>query len=289
MAPLQSIILRNYRRFRGEIEFSLSSGINLIQTLPGMGKSSIAEAVAWCLVGRRCGPTAAEVVNVDAGGAGDEDVLVSLSFQTDEEIILERSLTMAGTGMDERTAVHANGKTDGEFTQQREALFPAACIHSNIISGASIGRVLQSERMGTERAVADMPGWNDGDAPLRASMEATSLYVSMVPNPSASCLLFNEHGQPLVQCSRAEPMGSTEHRLMILSAALAFARESCPGIPIILDEPFLGLDDATMERAVKVVTEFMDGHQVIFLLSRPSEIEAVRAIDHLEKEIEVRG
>lgn|GEM_PF-1117189 len=289
MALLQSIVLRNYRRFRGEIEVPLSAGIDLICAPPGGGKSSLAEAVAWCLVGRS-GAAASEVVNTDALAEGDPDVLVTLTFQAGGEVALERSLTaVAGVGLKERTAVRAEGKEEDDLAAWREELFPAACIDSNIISGAAIVRSLQGERTGTERAVEAMSEWAFGEAYMRSSLEATSLFLAMVPDAAVSCLLFDERGRPVVQCYAPERLGPAEHHLLLLASALAFARESCPAVPVILDEPFEGLDEVTAERAVEAVTEFMAGRQLILLLSKPAEVAAVRATGRVDKELEIRG
>ena len=260
MAFIRSMVLRNYRRFRGEIELPFSGGIDIVQVPKGMGKSSIAEAAAWCLVG---GMPDSEVMNAEGKGVG-EDTLV---------------------GLNERTAV----RPDGVFDHLREELFPAACIDSNIISGSTLGRVMQGERSGGERAVERMRGWSEGDALLRSSMEATSLYLAMVDEPSASCLLFDRRGRPAVQCDGTPIIGPAEHHAVVLASALAFARESCPGVPVILDEPFKGLAGSEAARASEAVAVFMEGCQLIVLLSDVAEIDALHATGKVGKELEIKG
>lgn len=290
MAPLQSIVLRNYRRFRGEVEIPLSGGIDVITAPPGHGKSSLAEAVAWCLVGRGPLTAASEVVNIDAMAEGDPDVLVSLTFRGEEEVVLERSLTaVAGVGLKERTAARVGGREGEDLDAWREELFPTPCLDSNIISGAAIGRVMQGERTGTERAVEGMPWWTITDALLRCSLEATGLFLSLAPDAAVSCVLFDERGRPMVQCLEPERMGPLEQYFLVLSTALAFARESCPHVPVIMDDPFAGLDKEAAERAAEAVTEFMEGRQLVLLLSEPAEAAAVRATGRMEKELEIRG
>ena len=280
MAFIRSMVLRNYRRFRGEIELPFSGGIDIIQTPPGMGKSSIAEAVAWCLAG---GMPHDELMNVEGREAG-EGTLVALTFADDDGTVLERSISNIEGGPRERTAV----RLEGAFERRREELFPSACIDSNIISGPSMGRVMSGERSGGERAVERMKGWSSSDALLRSSMEATSLYLAMVEEPSASCILFDERGRPSVQCEGAATIGPTEHRAVVLASAVAFARENCPGVPIILDEPFEQLGEHSA-RAAEATAEFMEGRQLIMLLSGMSGIERLRATGKVGKELEIKG
>ncbi|HHT74517.1 MAG TPA: AAA family ATPase [Methanomassiliicoccaceae archaeon] len=282
MAPVLSIVIRNYRRFRGEIELPLSGGMDVIQIPPGMGKSSVAEAVAWCLTGVMSRP---DVINVEALEAG-EDTMVSLTFSDADNTVLERSMShVAGVGLMERPTV----RPVGSFEERREQLFPSACIDSNIISGASIGRVMQGERTGGERALEQMKGWMASDAILRSSMEATSLYLSMVSDPAVSCLIFDERGRLGVQCDGPPSISIEEYRTIVLASALAFARENCPGSPVILDEPFKELGEQAAWRAAEAVAEFMDGHQLVLLLSEQNEIEALRSTGRLRKELEIMG
>lgn len=282
MAFIRSMVLRNYRRFRGEIELPFSGGIDIVQVPKGMGKSSIAEAAAWCLVG---GMPDSEVMNAEGKEVG-EDTLVALTFADAERTVLERSIGQTpGVGLNERTAV----RPDGVFDHLREELFPAACIDSNIISGSTLGRVMQGERSGGERAVERMRGWSEGDALLRSSMEATSLYLAMVDEPSASCLLFDRRGRPAVQCDGTPIIGPAEHHAVVLASALAFARESCPGVPVILDEPFKGLAGNEAARASEAVAVFMEGRQLIVLLSDVAEIDALHATGKVGKELEIKG
>lgn len=280
MASILSIVLRNYRRFRGEIELPLSGGIDIVQTPPGMGKSSIAEAVAWCLAGEM---SQDDVMNAE-GRLADEGAMVSLTFSDPRRTVLERSISSPSGGMMERADVHP----DGSFEEKREELFPASCIHSNIISGISLEMVMRGGRTGGERAVEGMRGWGASDAPLRASMEGTSLYLAMMPETAVSCIVFDRGGRPGVQCDAAG-IGPDEYRAVVLSSALAFARESCPGVPVILDEPFEGMGIHAAGRAAEAVAGFMEGHQLVLLLSDANAIDAMRSTGKVDKELEIKG
>jgi hypothetical protein len=280
MASVLSIVLRNYRRFRGEIELPLSGGIDIVQTPRGMGKSSIAEAVAWCLAG---GMPMDDVMNAEGRRAG-EDTMVSLTFSDPCRTVLERSIAPSAGGWGERTQV----RPEGSFEARREELFPGACIDSNLISGISLERVLGGARTGGERMVERVEGWGASDAPLQASMEGTALFLAMVPEPAVSCIVFDQGGRPGVRCDSAG-VSADERRAVVLAAALAFARESCPGVPIILDEPFMGMDGDAMARTAEAVAEFMDGRQLVLLLSEASEIEAMRSTGRVGKELEIKG
>jgi len=148
---------------------------------------------------------------------------------------------------------------------------------------------MQGERTGSEKAVERMSGWRSRDEQFTSSMEATSLYLAMVPDASVNCLLFDERGRPNLQCDRPAPIGTEERYALVLSAALAFARESFSGVPVILDEPFKWLRGDAVKRAANAIAEFMDGRQMIVLLSDPSEIAALRATDRVAKELEIMG
>ncbi len=280
MASVLSIVLRNYRRFRGEIELPLSGGIDIIQTPRGMGKSTIAEAVAWCLAG---GMSRDEVMN-DEGRLAGEETMVSLAFADPRRTVLERSISRSSGGMRE----HAKVRPEGDFEQKREELFPMSCIDSNLISGISLERVMHGARTGGERAAERMRGWGASDAPLRASMEGTALYLAMMPETEISCIVFDQGGRPGVQCDSAD-ISADEHRAVVLSSALAFARESCPGVPVILDEPFEGMSEHTAGRAAEAVAEFMEGRQLVLLLSGTNAIEVMRSTGKVDKELEIKG
>ena len=86
MAKLRSIVLRNYRRFAGEIELPLDPGMNLISIPAGLGKTSILEAISWCLLGTELVSEPEQVPNIEELGKGMADVLVGLEFVNGERL-----------------------------------------------------------------------------------------------------------------------------------------------------------------------------------------------------------
>lgn len=275
MALLRSVVLRNYRRFAGEVELNLAPGLNLVHGPPGMGKSTIVEAVAWCLLGPEALPAGTEV---RSAGVADE-AMVSLSFFAEDEPTLVRT--------ERGPQALRRGKADPRpFSQAREALFPAHCVPSNLISGTVLQRFLQGSPSGTERAVGTDRGWWGRDAAFRSSMEATCLFLSLVPDSAAVCLDFDPQGRPGVQLSRADPLTPEERYLATLASILGFARESCPDAPLLLDEPFLGLR-RDRARAVEATIDFLAGRQCVLLLSDPEDVGTVR--ERADRELEVRG
>jgi DNA repair exonuclease SbcCD ATPase subunit len=86
MAKLRSLTLINYRRFAGEIELPLDPGVNMIVMPPGMGKTTILEAVSWCLLGTELVADPEQVPNAEALGAGMAEVRVALTFTNGERL-----------------------------------------------------------------------------------------------------------------------------------------------------------------------------------------------------------
>ncbi|NLI74626.1 MAG: hypothetical protein GX369_07675 [Euryarchaeota archaeon] len=280
MAYVQSIVLRNYRRFRGEVELPLSGGIDIIQVPQGMGKSSIVESVAWCLAGNISWN---EVMNLEGRHAG-ESTMVSLKFYDPHQTVLERIILSSATGLEEDIITYP----DGDFNAKREELFPLSCIHSNILSGISLERVAYGDRAGGEVAIEKMGGWDKHDAQLRSSMEATSLFSSMMLDSAITCLMFDEHGKLSVELD-GPVVDIEECHAMTLAAAIAFARENCSGIPIFLDEPFEKMNSDIIEQVADAILEFMDGYQLVILLSNKDDVEKVRSSGRVDKELEIKG
>ncbi len=70
MSFLSSIILEDYRRFRGEIELPFCPGANLVVVPSGKGKTTLIEAISWCLLGNELVSVPGDVPNCRCSGEG---------------------------------------------------------------------------------------------------------------------------------------------------------------------------------------------------------------------------
>ena len=298
MAKLRSIILRNYRRFAGEIALPLDPGTTMVIVPPGHGKSTVLEAIAWGLLGTALVPRPGDVPNADAVGAGQAEVMVGLEFvngerlersawfsRAGEEVKQERwgwRLVDAGSG----TAL-AEGDDGEDFADQQERLFPEGCVHANLISGPGLGAALRGARTGAERAVECSNVWCTSDLSLRASMEATGLFLSWRPDAPVNTLGFDPQGRPEV--SACGPLDEGDLHLALLALALAFAKENGRTCPVLLDDPFGPAGDRDRMALFGPVLEAMDGRQLVFLLSDELDALALRSTGRVDKELEIRG
>ncbi len=201
MAKLRSLTLINYRRYAGEIELPLDPGVNLIVIPPGMGKTTILEAISWCLLGNELVADPEQVPNAEALGAGMAEVRVAMTFVNGER--LERFALYART--DDRVerqgwgwrltggdgAVIAEGDDAGEFAEHAERLFPEACVHANLISGGSLERVTRGGASGPERAIRCSDTWCTSDLSIRCSMAATELLTGLCPSAPVRTLGYD--------------------------------------------------------------------------------------------------
>lgn len=298
MAILRSIELRNYRRFRGEIELSLSPGINLVTTPPGGGKTTVLEAVSWCLLGNAlvCDPN--QVPNVEALGVGMTEVLVGLTFEGGERLERSAVLSSAPEGASQEgwrwRLLNADaGKvleegTDQEgFVDVQERLFPEVCVHANLISGPSLEATLRGARCGVDRAVECSGMWCCSDLPIRCAMEATGLFLRACPDAPVNTVGYDAVGKP--EITLHGNIAADDVRMALLSHALAFAKEGGLDCPIFLDEPLAGVGSPDRPKLFNELIDFLPGRQVVFLLSRPEDIEALRGTGRVDKELEIWG
>lgn len=298
MAKLRSIVLRNYRRFAGEIELPLDPGINLITVPAGQGKTSILEAVSWCLLGTELVSEPEQVPNIEALGTGMADVLVGLEFVNGER--LERFALFSycsGEAAQEawgwRLVDAASGKVidqgdDGDdFADHQERLFPETCVHANLINGPTLRRAAQGCRSGVERAVNSSNNWCTSDLSLRCSMEATGLFQSFCPETRVDTLGYDPDGR--LEVSLSGPLSETEVRLALLSHAVAFAKENAKVCPIFLDDPFDGVDGRDRTGSFEALVAMLPSRQVVFLLSDHEDIAALRSTGKVDKELEIHG
>jgi hypothetical protein len=298
MAKLRSIVLRNYRRFAGEIELPLDPGVNLIVIPTGQGKTSILEAVSWGLLGPELVTEPEQVPNVDALGKGMAEVLVGLEFVNGER--LERfalfsylsgeaeqeawgwRLVNAGSG-----EVLAQGDGGEEFADQQERLFPETCVHANLINGPGLLRTLEGCQSGVERAVDSSNNWCTSDLSLRCSMEATGLFLAFRPEAPVNTLGYDPEGR--LEMSVHGPLTRSDLQLALLSHALSFAKENAKVCPIIIDDPLSGVEAADRKGLFDAILDALPSRQLIFLLSDEGDVAALRATGRIDKELEIRG
>ncbi len=298
MAKLRSLLLRNYRRFAGEIELPLDPGINLIAIPAGLGKTSILEAVSWCLLGTELVCEPEQVPNIEALGKGMADVLVGLEFVNGERLERFALFSYVSGGVEReawgwRLVDAASGKViiegdDGDdFADQQERLFPETCVHANLINGPALRRAAEGCRSGVERAVNSSNNWCTSDLSLRCSMEATGLFLSLCPQAPVNALSYGPEGR--LEVSVHGPLTETEVRLALLSHAVAFAKESAKVCPIFLDDPFGQADELDHAALFKRIVEMLPSRQVVFLLSGQKDIADLRSTGRVDKELEIRG
>ncbi|MBI0584559.1 MAG: AAA family ATPase [Methanomassiliicoccus sp.] len=297
MAKLRSVILSNYRRFSGEIEFPLGPGVNLVVIPPGKGKSTLLEAIAWCLLGNELVSDPGEVPNVEALDTGTAEVRVALTFINGER--LERFAQYSRTeGRVERGAwgwrllgegggILDQGEDAVGFAEQAERLFPEECVHANLISGPSLARVAEGDRSGPERAVQCSDNWCTSDLSLRCSMEATGLFLGMCPETPVRALGYDPEGRLEVSVEGHPSVDVV--RTAVLCHALAFARENYGVCPILMEDPLRCVEAEDRQGMFSEIIRSMGSRQVVFLLSDQADIEAVRATGRVDRELEIWG
>lgn len=298
MAPLRSIMLRNYRRFTGEIEIVLEPNVNLIVIPPGMGKTTILEAISWCLLGNELVNDPGSVPNIDSLGKGMAEVRVGLTFQDGKR--LERYALFHSIGSEvsqegwgwrlvdpNKEVVIAEGNEQEGFQDWQEKLFPETCVHANLISGASLGQVLQGCRGGVERAVESSNVWCCSDLPLRCSMEATGLHLRICPDSQVNVISYDATGR--LEVTSNGPISREELQMVLLSHALTFAYEHSPGCPIFLDEPFVDIGSDNKPGLLREILDLASDRQVVFLLASDEDITLLRATGKVERELEIWG
>ncbi len=295
MAKLTSITMVNYRRFSGEISIPLDPEVNLIALPCGRGRTTILEAISWCLLGNELVSDPGDVPNVDALGSGMAEVKVALSFVNGET--LERFALFSRTpeGVEQqgwgwklmRSSDHqvtAEGDDGEEFTEQQERLFPEACVHANLIDGTDIIAVATGRPSGPERAVQCSDHWCTSDLSLRCAMQATGLFHRLCPPGGVDALDYGPDGQ--LELTMNAPPTTTEVRLALLSHALAFARENAPVCPVIMVDPLGEVGDA---HRYEEILDSLPSRQLVFLLADAGSIDALRATGRVDKELEIRG
>jgi hypothetical protein len=298
MAKLRSAILRNYRRFAGEILLPFDQNVNMIVIPAGQGKTSILEAVSWCLLGTDLVSQPDQIPNADALGAGMAEVLVGLEFTNgerlerfaqfsciDDKVEQQRwgwRLVEAGSGK-----VIEEGSDGDDFADQQERLYPEICVHAGLISGPQLDTTLQGCPSGVERGVQCSNVWCTTDLSLRSSMEATSLFLALRPEAPVDCLGYDPDGRLELQIHGT--LDRSDIHLALLSHALAFAKESARVCPIFIDDPFSGVSDQDRQRLFNALLDAMKGCQLIFLLSEGMDTAALRATGRVDKELEIRG
>ena len=297
MAKLRSLTLINYRRFAGEIELPLDPGVNMIAIPPGKGKTTILEAISWCLLGNELVSDPGQVPNVEALGAGMAEVRVALTFANGER--LERFALYSRVGdQAERQGwgwllTDAEGKVSGEgddpeeFADQAERLFPEACVHANLVSGSSLGGVVRGYPSGPERAIRCADTWCTSDMSIRCSMAVTELFLSLCPGAPVRTLGYDPEGR--LEAAVEGAMTPEQMRLAALSHALAFARESTGVCPLFLDDPLDGVMGGDRKAFYSAILEALPSKQVVFLLSELEDIDALRSTGKVDKELEIRG
>ena len=77
--------------------------------------------------------------------------------------------------------------------------------------------------------------------------------------------------------------------LALLSHAVAFAKENATVCPIFLDDPFDRTDGLDRTAQFQALVGSLPSRQVVFLLSEPRDIDALRSTGQVDKELEIRG
>jgi hypothetical protein len=297
MAKLRSLTLINYRRFAGEIDLPLDPGVNLVVIPPGMGKTTILEAISWCLLGNELVSEPGQVPNAEALGRGKTEVRVGMAFTNGERLerfalcsMVDDRVERQGwgwrlTGSD--GTVVDEGDDPRDFADHAERLFPEACVHANLISGSSLGRVARGGTSGPERAVQCSDTWCTSDLSIRCAVEATGLFLGLCPGAPVRTLGYGPEGRPEIAAEGA--LSPEQVRLAVLSHALAYARESTGVCPLFLDDPFDGVSGGDRRGMFTEVLDALPSKQVVFLLSDPEEVEALRSTGRVDKELEIRG
>lgn len=296
MAVLRSITMRDYRRYQGEVELELGDDVTVISMPLGNGKTTVLEAITWCLFGSGAADTS-EIANAQEMCRGGAEVMVALGFEGGAR--LERSASCPADGGAEAqnirwSLVDQNGKAaqgrpndEDEFIDLQEELFPNACAYSNLVSGPGLmggsGRI--------EKAVMASGEWCCTDLPLRAGAQATALFFEACPSSMIDLVAYDPIGRPEVGIDPGGEVEAQEVQMALLAHSLGFikAHDRDGNCPIFLDDPFHGMGAELKGRALRAMLNFFEGRQVIFLLSDPSEVEALRAAGAVDKELEIWG
>jgi hypothetical protein len=295
MAKLSSVTLINYRRFAGEVEIRLDQGVNLIVVPPGMGKTTILEAIAWCLLGNDMVSDFRQVPNAEALGAGMAKVAVALKFVNGESLerfalfsVISGEVEQQGWGwrlFDDQKVI-AHGDDSEEFADQAERLFPEACVHANLISGPSLARIATGGRSGPERAVECSDNWCTTDLSLRCSIEATDIFLRLRPDAPVRTIGYDPEGRLEVTVEGA--LSPDEVIAAVLGHALAYAKEHATVCPLFLDDPLACAGSLSRPNTFAEIVRALPSRQLIFILSDPRDIEALREIGP-DKELEIHG
>jgi hypothetical protein len=297
MAKLRSVTLVNYRRFAGEIELPLDPGVNLVVVPYGMGKTSVLEAISWCLLGNDMVADPALVPNREALGTGMTKVLVALTFINGERLERYALFSLAEDRAERQRwgwrltgsngEVLAEGDDAEAFSEQAERLVPEACVHAGLISGSSLAGVARGGTCGPERAIRCSGSWCTSDLSIRCSFAATSLFLEMCPSAQIGTLGYDPEGRP--EISVEGPLSPEQVRMAVLSHAIAFAGEGAVVCPIFLDDPLEGAGSIERGGLFSAMLDFLRKRQVVLLLSDPADIDALRATGRVDKELEIRG
>jgi hypothetical protein len=296
MAKLRSLTLTNYRRFAGEIELPLDPGVNMI-AVPSGGKTTILEAISWCLLGNELVSDPGQVPNVEALGTGMAEVRVALTFTNGERLerfalysLVDDHVEKQGWGWlltDPEGKVRGEGSDPEEFADQAERLFPEACVHGNLISGSSLESVVRGYPSGPERAIRCADAWCTSDQSIRCSMAVTEFFLSLCPGAPVRTMGFDPEGR--LEATVEGMMTPEQLRLAALSHALAFSRETTGVCPLFLDDPLDGVRGGDRKAFYSAILGSLPSKQVVFLLSDPEDIDALRYTGKVDKELEIRG
>lgn len=294
MAKLRSVTMVNYRRFAGEIELPLDPGITLIEIPPGGGKSTVLEAIAWCLLGEG---EPEQIPNASVLEVGRAEVAVALTFVHGER--LERRALFSRVD----DAVHEDqwgwALTDGkgrvieEGTDRRDLadhvqrLFPEECVHSNLISGASLTSAARGGRSGPEKAVECSDIWCTSDLPLRASYQATDMFLRMRPDAPVNTLGYDPEGR--LDVSVEESLTPDEVAAAVLCHALAYAKENGSVCSVLIEDPMHAMRESDPFPVFAETVASFPSQQLVFLLSRAEDLAAVRVTGRVRRELEIRG
>jgi hypothetical protein len=127
--------------------------------------------------------------------------------------------------------------------------------------------------------------WCTSDLSLRCAIGATGLFHHLCPEGGVDALDYDPEGR--LELTFSALPSEAEVRLALLCHALAFARENAPVCPIIMADP-LG-DSADRPEQYRHILDLFPSRQLIFLLSDPGDIAALRSTGRVDKELEIRG
>jgi DNA repair exonuclease SbcCD ATPase subunit len=102
---LNRIHIRNFRRYQ-DFGYDFGPGITLFIGPNGIGKTSIAESLAWCLFGGKCLRTKQDDIVRD----GEDEVRVTLEFNLRGERYVLTRIKSASGGRSIKGVLHCNGQ-----------------------------------------------------------------------------------------------------------------------------------------------------------------------------------